>query len=874
MKAETLLANADFIRNLARSLVMDEHFADDLVQETWLIAMRRAPMETQFLRSWLYKVVRNLSFNLQRKERRRSAHEKAAASDATLDSFDTPEDLLARRTLLIQLMEAVVSLREPYRSAIILRYYQNIPPREIAKQLDIPVESVKTRLKRGLTQLRKQLDEVSGGEPNRWAMVLAPLVGLVPGKDGSTFVPAPETPSLSSRIATWAGTVAVTGLVVTSLYLFFADRQPDPVGEGEVPQVTATQENHETGSQPSEPTLAASGRIPNESLEVSTHREKINPSRESVDQEPGIPIKNTMAEINGRILSPQRVPVEGAVVELQGWSGDSRWEAEFGPNNDWKNIKATTNESGFFAVHFDPPPSFQFSLFIIHPGLVAASWRWKTINPGTVIPLGDVPLVQGGNVIGKVLDQDGRPILGGFTVGGSLVHAQTAGRHRYTKVFADPDETTGEFVLRDLPPGPCKIWAYFDDTGYYADWPDGPSLDVIPNDTVEVELFYRNHDPLSSIRVLTSTSVTHFLNPEPRHVKLMHPIDGTIRGDECDHEYGTFQFNNLSPEPYTLEINDPRFMPWRREGIYPGSGLVSVHLTGSSGINLELLDKETGDYLRSFTLSTEIIAPYDRPEVHLIQQLGDIAEARERITGLVPVDQTLIIRSPGYARVRVPLKGLKPGEYRDIKIEMESEGRICGLLTNQEGTPLPWYEIWLSMKKPETPVKHRFEKYDDLFALTRADHEGCFVFDELPPGQYWIGPSPGFPVLSEYPDVNIAPAAKFIEVTERSIDTECLLIVYEDLYIEGSVVNRSGHSMEALLVEAISDSGYSSKDRCDDEGNFKIGPLVPGVYTINSVDEKIFTYHPPSYPVTACPGDEGVVLVVEPCGPECGVHED
>jgi hypothetical protein len=79
--------------------------------------------------------------------------------------------------------DAVTALDEPYRTMILLRFYDGIPPREIARRLEIPVDTVKSRLRRGLGQLRAALDRAHGGDRGVWSALLLPLAGwrTVPG---------------------------------------------------------------------------------------------------------------------------------------------------------------------------------------------------------------------------------------------------------------------------------------------------------------------------------------------------------------------------------------------------------------------------------------------------------------------------------------------------------------------------------------------------------------------------------------------------------------------------------------------------------------------------------------------------------------------
>jgi len=51
--AEDLLKHAAFVRAMARSLLLDPHAADDVVQETWLTALEAPPRHAENLRGWL-----------------------------------------------------------------------------------------------------------------------------------------------------------------------------------------------------------------------------------------------------------------------------------------------------------------------------------------------------------------------------------------------------------------------------------------------------------------------------------------------------------------------------------------------------------------------------------------------------------------------------------------------------------------------------------------------------------------------------------------------------------------------------------------------------------------------------------------------------
>ena len=179
--AEDLLAHAAWLRALARSLVADEHAADDVVQETLAAAVERPPREPGALRGWLATVARHAAWKSLRGDRRRAAREEAAPRRADEPSAgETLERIETQRELL----DAVRDLDEPYRVVVMLRFYDGKPPREIARELGVSPEVVWQRLSRATAMLRARLDR-RYGDRDVWAALLLPgwgtRAGLVTG---------------------------------------------------------------------------------------------------------------------------------------------------------------------------------------------------------------------------------------------------------------------------------------------------------------------------------------------------------------------------------------------------------------------------------------------------------------------------------------------------------------------------------------------------------------------------------------------------------------------------------------------------------------------------------------------------------------------
>ena len=154
MKPEELLAHADFLSALAYSLVKDEHQAADLIQDTLLKGLERQQDSIDRTKAWLATVMRNLARFAYRTEGRRRKREKAAA---LAEGVPSSEKIIEEEEIRRKVVNAVLDLEEPYRSVVVLRFYRNLSQKEAARRLGIPLETMRSRQKKGLALLRGRL---------------------------------------------------------------------------------------------------------------------------------------------------------------------------------------------------------------------------------------------------------------------------------------------------------------------------------------------------------------------------------------------------------------------------------------------------------------------------------------------------------------------------------------------------------------------------------------------------------------------------------------------------------------------------------------------------------------------------------------------
>lgn len=151
------------IQGVVYRLIGNHEEARDLSQEAFLKAYRalgRFKKEARFS-SWLYQIAVNATRDRLRRRRRQadlSLDDIEERPEAALrDAGPTAFDLIESSDLSRAVAAAVAALPDEQREVVILKEYEGLTFPEIAEALDVPLSTVKTRLYRGLVQLRIRL---------------------------------------------------------------------------------------------------------------------------------------------------------------------------------------------------------------------------------------------------------------------------------------------------------------------------------------------------------------------------------------------------------------------------------------------------------------------------------------------------------------------------------------------------------------------------------------------------------------------------------------------------------------------------------------------------------------------------------------------
>ena len=164
----------DSLYNFARWLAQSSNDAEDLVQETYLKALRSFAsfQPGTNLRAWMFQILRNTFLSSRSKLERRMT----VAMDSEEDgpelavNRETPETILMNRSNSQLVQRAIDDLPVHYRETLLLCEVEEMSYQEIAEILSIPIGTVMSRLARARKMVRDSLRTTTG----------APLSGDLP----------------------------------------------------------------------------------------------------------------------------------------------------------------------------------------------------------------------------------------------------------------------------------------------------------------------------------------------------------------------------------------------------------------------------------------------------------------------------------------------------------------------------------------------------------------------------------------------------------------------------------------------------------------------------------------------------------------------
>ncbi|PDV99425.1 RNA polymerase sigma factor [Candidatus Chloroploca asiatica] len=166
---QLVLTQQHYVYSIAMSVLKHPEDAADLTQEAFIRLFRALPQyngESRFT-TWLYRLVVNLGRDELRRRGRQvpltppALEEDEAdqlASVADDDRWTSPEQALDSQEVRSQVRRALDQLEEHYRLVLTLYYFDDLKYADISEILDIPLNTVKSHIRRGKDRLAAILE--------------------------------------------------------------------------------------------------------------------------------------------------------------------------------------------------------------------------------------------------------------------------------------------------------------------------------------------------------------------------------------------------------------------------------------------------------------------------------------------------------------------------------------------------------------------------------------------------------------------------------------------------------------------------------------------------------------------------------------------
>jgi RNA polymerase sigma-70 factor (ECF subfamily) len=166
--AEVYKRHSDASRLLARRLAREPAVAEEVVQEVFLRLWRQADRYEPTrgsLRSYLLATTHGRALDVVRSEAARRQREQREAQMQNAPAYDLEREVIARTTAT-QVHDALAALPASERKAVELAYFGGHSYREVAELLGEPEGTVKSRIRSGLSRLRRVMQALEATDPD------------------------------------------------------------------------------------------------------------------------------------------------------------------------------------------------------------------------------------------------------------------------------------------------------------------------------------------------------------------------------------------------------------------------------------------------------------------------------------------------------------------------------------------------------------------------------------------------------------------------------------------------------------------------------------------------------------------------------------
>lgn len=793
---DDLLAHSGWVRSLALRLVKDAQTADDVVQDTWMAALRHPPGQDRPLRPWLGTVVRNLVRRRQASEKWRTRREQ----DSTVSNSEAASDeLLAAVEEQQRLAQDVMALPEPYRNVLLRRYWREQEPVEIARELDIPAATVRSQLRRGLEMLRESVQKRFGGEERAMCVALLSISG-----DQAWRGAIPLATTLKGILIMNETTKILAAAMVTIGALFGGWKllESEPVPE-------ALQGRDDVAL---ESTLAASEDPTKPSTPAISERETIAP-REEVKASSSATAgeaseQKDLAEFRARLLDEGGSPLANAELLI-----------DYGN----KSYRATSQGNGEVILTLDERGTQRFRRLNWQTILEASAKGHVTqfLNVGSqeeAIDFGDITLELAGRLSGDVVDERGRGVANALVqvsdlpLPGTAAHSRRAGPNQGRKLPSTRTNANGQFHIDGIEPGTVRLWASVREKHFTF----SEGIEVVAgmeSSAQQLVLGSLADENMIAGRVVDEEG------KGLHEIFVSYQVGGSYSSNQAlyTENDGSFEIVATVGSKHRLTFESPMniYTPRLFEGVMPGTTDLLVTLQDMRYLELRVAGSD-GRAITEFKADLELV----RGSQQVPTSLRESKLEGARRMALPAEPYFLSLSAKGYRSKKVG--PLDPKQLQAVyEVELEVGPVIAGRVTC-EGKPLEgvtvtaFDELWSGSQIIHRGFVQRMNP--DPEQQTTTDEQGRFVLDRPEHG--------GVHLIASAP--NLAPAEVGPFSADSNVVTNLEIQLSAGGSIEGVVTPEIGQSAKGQLVSICRGDGVIHTKRSDEEGRYAFDLLTPG----------------------------------------------
>ena len=689
-------AHAAFVRAVARGVLGRDRDVEDVLQDTFVIAQDRQPRRAGSLRAWLGTIARRLALDRLRSDGRRARRERVAAHAEALPDVT---ELLVREEARRSLVEAVARLDGPYRTVVLWRYYAGKSVAEIAALMDVPIDTVRSRLQRALVRLRQDLDAYHEGRRDAWAGALGPLLG-----DGAT---ADVVAALTGGGVAKALVVAATALIVLvgGVWLVARERADDSIHGARPTPVAAVPREADTA--PAAPLAPAGPGL------ASRGGDRAPVASETEPFADGVVVDEQGRPVAGVEVRPRVRRLVGR--DADGLDDDLRRDVAFEVPPGGAAL-TVTDDAGRFTVRGAPDGLLALVFTKRGYGVVEhALGRERSPHDLRIV------VAAGRTLEGTVRDDEGAPIAGANV---SYARPFVAGRSVPMRTFTD---ATGTFRFEHLPAETTAVSVSA--FGYAHRF-----VDVAPgSDRIEVRLSRTSWvvdviDAASGAPLGDARAVLVALD-DGRGLAVLRPVVAMVGVASRPGRLllGWLDLGSAAPAsiparlhvfapgytPVTHDVRVPTAPPHLRLSLVRGAATPAIagRVTGPAGAVVHVL--ASGPEADAFDGVRAALA-----------SVPTGADGAFAIAGLPPGRYRLVAEAEGFARTAVNVTAPEPA----VALPMDAEARLEIVGAGPGGEPAPDVTFSVISEAAQTVW------------TARADRAGIATLRALPAGAVRVVP--------------------------------------------------------------------------------------------------------------------------------------